>query len=165
MTRCGNLYGGGDLNFNRLVPGTIRSALRDESPVIRSDGTFVRDYFYVRDAVDAYLALAERVPDDGLHGEAFNFGTETPLSVIGDGAKILEVMDRAALPLTIHEPGHQRNSAAIPRLHESATAPHAGSPSGRWTSRSRETVAWYRDWLSRVAAAASCRRSVNGRAR
>src|SRR6185503_18761807 len=59
ITRCGNLYGDGDLNWSRLVPGTIRSALRGERPVVRSDGTYVRDYFYVRDAVDAYLTLAE----------------------------------------------------------------------------------------------------------
>jgi CDP-glucose 4,6-dehydratase len=83
ITRCGNLFGGGDLNFNRLIPGTIRSALLDEAPVIRSDGKFIRDYFYVRDAVDAYLALAERLPDDRFIGQAFNFGTETPVSVLG----------------------------------------------------------------------------------
>jgi CDP-glucose 4,6-dehydratase len=82
VTRCGNLFGGGDLNFNRLVPGTIRSALRDERPVVRSDGSFVRDYFYVRDAVQAYLALAERMDDASFQGQAFNFGTETPLSVL-----------------------------------------------------------------------------------
>src|SRR5204863_7962291 len=59
VTRCGNFYGGGDLNFNRIVPGTVRSVLRDEAPVIRSDGTYVRDYFYVEDGSAAYLHLAE----------------------------------------------------------------------------------------------------------
>ncbi len=82
VTRCGNLFGGGDLNYNRLVPGTIRSALRDERPVVRSDGKYIRDYFYVADAVAAYLHLAEQMPDDRCIGEAFNFGTETPLSVL-----------------------------------------------------------------------------------
>ena len=71
VTRCGNLFGAGDLNFNRLIPGTIRSALLDETPIIRSDGTFVRDYFYVRDAVDAYLQLAEKLPDERFLGQAF----------------------------------------------------------------------------------------------
>ena len=62
-----DLFGGGDLNFNRLIPGTIRSALRDERPIIRSDGKFVRDYVYVKDAVQAYLLLAEKLPE-GLAG-------------------------------------------------------------------------------------------------
>ena len=97
ITRCGNLFGAGDLNFSRLIPGTIRAVLQGEAPVIRSDGTFVRDYFYVRDAVDAYLALAERVPGAGFTGEAFNFGTETPVSVLALVQRILERMDAGHL--------------------------------------------------------------------
>ncbi len=91
ITRCGNLYGGGDLNFNRIVPGTIRSALRGESPLIRSDGSFVRDYFYVKDAVEAYLLLAEHLPSDEFDGEAFNFGTETPSRVLDLVDEIIEL--------------------------------------------------------------------------
>ena len=60
ITRCGNFYGGGDLNWNRIVPGTIRSLLRGERPMIRSDGSFVRDYFYVEDGAAAYMLLAEQ---------------------------------------------------------------------------------------------------------
>jgi len=82
VTRCGNLFGGGDLNFNRIVPGTIRSALRDEPPIIRSDGTPKRDYFYVRDATDAYLTLAEQMDVLKCHGEAFNFSLEQPMTVL-----------------------------------------------------------------------------------
>ena len=148
VTRCGNLYGGGDLNFNRLVPGTILSALQAESPVIRSDGTFVRDYFYVRDAVAAYLALAERVPEDGFVGEAFNFGTETPLSVIAMASKILEVMDHAALPLTIQN----QASNEIPQQYlDCAKARRRLNWEPKWTldESLRETVAWYRDWFER----------------
>jgi len=63
VTRCGNLFGGGDLNFNRVIPGTIRSALQDEALIIRSDGKFIRDYFYVKDAGKAYLQLAESLPE------------------------------------------------------------------------------------------------------
>jgi CDP-glucose 4,6-dehydratase len=85
--RCGNIYGGGDLNWSRVVPGTLRSVLRGERPVIRSDGKFVRDYLYVRDAVEAYLLLAEKCGEAGVAGEAFNFSTETPLTV-------LEVVER-----------------------------------------------------------------------
>ena len=101
VTRCGNLFGGGDLNFNRLVPGTVRSALRGEPPVIRSDGAYVRDYFYVADAVAAYLHLAERLPDDACIGQAFNFGNEEPLSVIEIVDLILEHADRSDLQAVI----------------------------------------------------------------
>ena len=148
VTRCGNLYGGGDLNFNRLVPGTIRSALLGESPVIRSDGTFVRDYFYVRDAVDAYLALAERVPENGFVGEAFNFGTETPLSVIAMASRILAVMDRASLPLTILN----QASNEIPRQYLDCTkARRRLNWEPKWTLEESlgETISWYRGWDAR----------------
>jgi CDP-glucose 4,6-dehydratase len=108
VTRCGNLFGGGDLNFNRLIPGTIRSVLHGERPVIRSDGTFVRDYFYVRDAVEAYLALAERLPEPRYLGEAFNFGTETPVSVIDLVRVILRLMKREDLaPIILNEASHE----------------------------------------------------------
>jgi CDP-glucose 4,6-dehydratase len=108
VTRCGNLFGPGDLNFNRLIPGTIRSVLQNERPIVRSDGTFVRDYFYVRDAVDAYLQLAERVPEAGFAGRAFNFGMERPLSVIEVVDLLLELMDRKDLPpIILNEATHE----------------------------------------------------------
>jgi CDP-glucose 4,6-dehydratase len=146
VTRCGNLYGAGDLNFNRLIPGTIRSVLKGERPIVRSDGTFVRDYFYVKDAVEAYLALAERVPGDGFTGEAFNFGTETPLSVIEVVDRILAAMGRTDLaPVVLAEATHE-----IPKQYLDCTK--ARTRLG-WTPRRtfeeglRETVAWYRAWL------------------
>lgn len=101
ITRCGNLFGGGDLNFNRIVPGTIRSALRDERPVIRSDGSPLRDYIYVQDAVDAYLLLARALDRSDLHGHAFNFGTARPLSVLEITRKILELMGRTDLEAVV----------------------------------------------------------------
>lgn len=108
VTRCGNLFGGGDLNFNRLIPGTIRSVLQAEAPIIRSDGTFVRDYFYVQDAVSAYLSLAEQLPDARFLGQAFNFGTETPLSVLDLVKQILVLMDRTTLtPVVLNEATHE----------------------------------------------------------
>jgi CDP-glucose 4,6-dehydratase len=149
VTRCGNLYGGGDLNFNRLVPGTIRSALLDESPVIRSDGTYVRDYFYVKDAVDAYVALAERMPDDAFVGQAFNFGTETPMSVTAMAQKILEVLGRPHLPLTIQN----QASNEIPRQYLDCTKARRmmhWEPKHTLEDSLRDTAAWYRDWLARA---------------
>ena len=87
VARCGNVYGGGDLNWSRIVPGTIRALVRGEQPVIRSDGTFVRDYLHVDDVVDAYLALADWLDDvespaEEPGGIAFNFSAEAPLTVL-----------------------------------------------------------------------------------
>ena len=102
ITRCGNLYGGGDLNWNRLIPGTIRSILRGESPIIRSDGSYIRDYFYVADGALAYLHLAELMaanPD--LMGEAFNFSNEIQITVSDLTSEILRLMGREDVKPTI----------------------------------------------------------------
>ncbi len=143
VTRCGNLYGAGDLNWNRLVPGTIRSVLLGERPVVRSDGSFVRDYFYVRDAVDAYLLLAERMDDSSLHGEAFNFGTETPMSVLELVDLILRLMDRTDLEPDV------RNEASHEILRQYLDCTKARERLGWRPSRSleeglREAIDWYR---------------------
>ena len=115
VTRCGNFYGGGDLNFNRIVPGTIRSVLNNEPPVIRSDGTLVRDYFYIEDAVEAYLLVAEKMENKEIHGEAFNFSNELQITVLEIVDKILEVMGSNLKPEilsgTTNEIKHQYLSA------------------------------------------------------
>jgi len=145
VTRCGNLYGGGDLNFNRLIPGTIRSALRGESPIIRSDGTFVRDYFYVRDAVGAYMTLAERLPEPGLTGEAFNFGTETPLSVLEIVDVLLGLMGRDLEPTILNEATREIREQYL----DCAKAKRLLGWAARHTLEDglRETIAWYEEWL------------------
>ena len=146
VTRCGNLYGGGDLNFNRLIPGTIRSGLQDEPPIIRSDGTFLRDYFYVRDAVDAYLCLAEKLPDERFVGEAFNFGTETPMSVLELVNRILNLLRKTSLvPKVLNEATHE-----IPRQYlDCSKARQLLDWQPKYTQEEglRETIAWYRSWL------------------
>jgi CDP-glucose 4,6-dehydratase len=151
VTRCGNLFGAGDLNFNRLIPGTIRSALRGERPIIRSDGTFVRDYFYVRDAVDAYLTLAEHMPSDGITGEAFNFGTETPLNVIDVVDRLMAVMGIEGLEPDIRgEATHE-----IPAQFLDCTKARRRMnwhPSFSFEQGLASTVEWYRDWLARDSA-------------
>lgn len=148
VTRCGNLFGGGDLNFNRLVPGTIRSALQGERPVIRSDGSYVRDYFYVRDAVHAYLSLAEAAPGEDVTGEAFNFGNETPVSVLELVDEILELTGRDDLsPRILDE--------ARGEIHAQYLDCGKARQTLGWTPRHsleeglRETIAWYDDWLRR----------------
>ncbi|WP_129597657.1 GDP-mannose 4,6-dehydratase [Anaerophilus nitritogenes] len=107
ITRCGNLYGGGDMNFNRIIPQTIESILNQNSPIIRSDGTFVRDYFYVEDAVEAYLLLGEKMSELKLYGEAFNFGSEGYLSVIELVKLILKLMDSHLEPIVLNEGNHE----------------------------------------------------------
>ena len=82
IARCGNIYGGGDLNWDRIVPGTIRSLLGGSRPILRSDGSPRRDYLYVDDAVSAYLTLAAALQDGMSPGEAFNFGHNAPVSVL-----------------------------------------------------------------------------------
>jgi CDP-glucose 4,6-dehydratase len=152
ITRCGNLFGPGDLNFNRLIPGTIRSIVQGERPIVRSDGTFVRDYFFVRDAVEAYMLLAERLLEPDVTGRAFNFGTETPLSVLAVVDTLLRLMGRPDLaPVILNQATHE-----IPRQYLDCT--RARTTLGwdsRWTLDSAlgETIGWYEDHLARNTAA------------
>lgn len=97
IARCGNIYGGGDLNFSRIIPGTIKAAIFNENPVLRSDGTYLRDYVYVGDVVDAYMILAENLDKDNVKGQAFNIGTETPISVLELVDKILPLCGKSNL--------------------------------------------------------------------
>ena len=120
ITRCGNFYGGGDLNWNRIVPGTIRSVIRGQRPVIRSDGQFVRDYFYIEDGSAAYMMLAEKMHENPeLAGEAFNFSNEEQLTVNDLVHLILKVMQSNLEPeirnMASHEIKHQYLSAAKAR--------------------------------------------------
>lgn len=104
ITRCGNFYGGGDLNWNRIVPGTIRSIMRGQRPIIRSDGSYIRDYFYVEDGAAAYMLLTEKLaaaPE--LRGEAFNFSNETQVSVSELARKIIELMGSDLQPNILNQ--------------------------------------------------------------
>jgi CDP-glucose 4,6-dehydratase len=97
VARCGNIYGGGDLNWSRIVPGTIRSVLQGERPIIRSNGLFTRDYIFVEDVVDGYLALAEQTEKADVRGEAFNFSPESKVSVLEITKVIQQLMKREDL--------------------------------------------------------------------
>jgi CDP-glucose 4,6-dehydratase len=156
VTRCGNLYGAGDLNFSRLIPGTIRSALRGESPIIRSDGRYVREYFYVRDAVGAYLRLAEALPGPCL-GEAFNFGTDQPMTVLELTNRILQLMDRTDLaPTILNQASHEIKSQYLDCTK--ARRMLGWRPAYTLDEALLETIAWYRqreDRLMMPAAAAA----------
>jgi CDP-glucose 4,6-dehydratase len=120
ITRCGNFYGGGDLNWNRIVPGTIRSAIRGERPIIRSDGNYIRDYFYVEDGAAVYTLLAERLAaSPELRGHAFNFSNEIQVTVLDLTRRILALMGSPLEPdvqnLATHEIRHQYLSAGKAR--------------------------------------------------
>jgi len=120
VTRCGNFYGGGDLNWNRIVPGTIRSILRNERPIIRSDGSFLRDYVYVEDGAAAYVLSAEKMAQKPeLSGEAFNFSNESPVSVLKLVERIKQSMGSSLEPViqdrAKNEIRHQYLSAAKAR--------------------------------------------------
>ena len=146
ITRCGNFYGGGDLNFNRIVPCTIRSALRDKPVVIRSDGTFIRDYFYAKDGVLAYLHLAEQMDRKEVLGEAFNFSNELQISVRGMVDRVLKLMGKSHLePVVL-------NQAKNEIKHQYLSADKARKMLG-WESKYpleeglKETIEWYRHFL------------------
>jgi CDP-glucose 4,6-dehydratase len=146
ITRCGNFYGGGDLNWNRVVPGAIRSVLRGEPPVIRSDGNFVRDYFYVEDGVAAYMLLAERLlRDRTTRGCAYNFSNEVQISVIELVAAILKKMGSNLKPQIL-------NQASNEIRHQYLSAERARKEL-HWKPRFtldeglEKTIAWYREAL------------------
>ena len=146
VTRCGNFYGPGDLNFNRLIPGTIRSALRDEAPVIRSDGKYIRDYIYVKDGAEAYLLLVQRMEELDLAGQAFNFSYELQLSVLDMTEKILSLMKAQhlkpkVLNEAIHEIKHQYLSA------DKAKRVLNWKPAYELEAGLNQTIDWYRDFL------------------
>jgi CDP-glucose 4,6-dehydratase len=150
VTRCGNFFGGGDLNWNRVVPGTIRSVIRGQRPVIRSDGTPVRDYFYVEDGAEAYLLLAERLAGDPtLRGEAFNFSNESPVAVHDMVTRILRLMDS---PLEADIRNNATNEIGAQFLDASKARTRLGwSPKFSLDEGLRRTVDWYRRHLEAAA--------------
>ncbi len=148
ITRCGNFYGGGDLNWNRIIPGTVRSILRGQRPVIRSDGTFIRDYFYVEDGAAAYMLLAEELAaKPELRGEAFNFSNEIQVTVLDLTARILKIMGSDLEP-------DIRNEANNEIKHQYLSAEKARkmlnwSPLFTLDKALATTVDWYKDFLDK----------------
>jgi len=150
ITRCGNIYGGGDLNFNRIVPGTILSALKGEKPVIRSDGLFVRDYIYVKDIVSAYLFLAEKMDTTDIHGEAFNFSNEQPVNVRDLVQKILELMGTQDLePVILNEASNEIVKQYL--SSEKAKSLLGWVPQYSLDNGLHETINWYTSYLNDAA--------------
>ena len=150
ITRCGNFYGGGDLNWSRVVPGTIRSILRGQRPVIRSDGSCIRDYFCVEDGAAAYTLLVEqmaRTPE--LYGHAFNFSNETQITVLEIVQRILDLMGSDLSPDVRNE-----SSGEIPHQFLSAAKARAmlgWEPLFTLDEGLRRTIDWYERFLGSTA--------------
>jgi CDP-glucose 4,6-dehydratase len=146
ITRCGNFYGGGDLNWNRIIPGTIRSVIRGERPVIRSDGSFIRDYFYVEDGAAAYMLLAEQLAGrPELRGEAFNFSNEIQLTALDVVRQVLASLGSSLEPEILNQASNE-----IPHQYLSAEKARRllnWSPAFTFPEGLQKTIAWYRDFL------------------
>ena len=146
IARCGNVFGGGDLNWSRIVPGTIRSLVQGEQPILRSDGSYVRDYTYVKDVVLAYMNLAEHMNDDRVRGEAFNLSNETPLTVL----ELVQTIQRLMQCEHI-EP--QILDCAEGEIHSQHLSAAKARKILGWEPRYdleqalSETIDWYRDFL------------------
>lgn len=148
ITRCANVYGGGDLNWSRIVPGTIRSFLKREPPVIRSNGTYVRDYLYVKDAAGAYLRLAEKLHEEGVAGQAFNFSAETPVSVLDMVALIQRLMGCGDLKPDIRNCAEGEIHSQYLSIAK-AKRVLAWEPKFTMEKGLAETIGWYREFLQR----------------
>jgi len=147
VTRCGNFFGGGDLHFNRIIPGTIKTLISQNNPVIRSNGLLIRDYIYVKDVVDAYLTLARSMENSSIVGQCFNLSTDQPFNVIQIVQEILHIMNLSHL-----KPIIQNNTTnEIPEQHLSSQKAHKLLG---WTARYgvkkglEETIAWYKKFLT-----------------
>jgi CDP-glucose 4,6-dehydratase len=147
ITRCGNFFGGGDLHWNRIVPGTIRTVLRGERPVIRTDGLFVRNYFYIEDAAAAYLLLAER-PE--LRGQAFNFSNEERTTVLDVVSRIMRLMGSELEPEILGEPSTEIRE----QLLSAEKARRLLGWSARYTLDEGllRTIEWYKSFFDRTDA-------------
>lgn len=151
ITRCGNFFGGGDLNWNRIVPGTIRSVLRGERPIIRSDGKFLRDYIYVEDGAEACILLAEKLAENpNLKGEAFNFSTESPLTVMDLVQQILKSMNSQLEPVILSQASNEIKDQYL--CSEKAREQLGWKPQFAFDEAMNRTISWYRDYFASEAA-------------
>lgn len=147
VTRNANTYGGGDLNFSRLIPDTVRSILNNVQPVIRSDGTPERDYMYIKDSVDAYLTLASNLKRKDIQGEAFNFGSGKPISVINLYNKIIKLMGKDVIPKIL---GAAKNEIDRQFLSiEKAKRLLKWEPKYSLDEGLKETIEWYKDFFKK----------------
>jgi len=147
--RCGNLYGPGDLHFNRLIPELVRARLRGAAPVLRSTGRAERDFLWVEDAVAAYISAAERCDQEGVRGEAFNVSDGRPWTVLAVAKLIDEVIGIHTPERVISGTAESEGEIALQSLDASKARAHLGwEPTVELREGIERTVAWYRDWLA-----------------
>ena len=147
ITRCGNFYGGGDLNWNRIVPGTIRSILNNERPLIRSDGNFIRDYLYVEDGASAYMSLAQKLAENPkLGGQAFNISNQKPVTVLEIVNLILKSMNSSLIPEIKNEASNEIRNQYLDatKVYEMLK----WKPSFDLETGINKTVKWYIDYFT-----------------
>ena len=148
VTRLANVYGGGDLNFTRIVPDTIQALVRGERPLIRSDGTPQRDFLYVEDAVEAYLAVAASLERPEHRGRAWNAGNGAPMSVLELVRRVIAASGRAIEPEIAGE-GTPAGEIDRQWLDSSAIRDQLGwRPSWDLDRGLEETYAWYESHLT-----------------
>jgi CDP-glucose 4,6-dehydratase len=156
VARCGNIYGGGDLNWSRIVPGTIRSVLQGERPILRSNGLYTRDYIFVDDVVSAYLAVADGLSRNGIVGQAFNFSPESRVTVLEITRLLLRLMQRDDLEPVILD---QVTAEIRDQYLDASKARRILGWAPRFTLEQGlvETIHWYRAFLGQkpVATAVS----------
>src|SRR3989338_8774347 len=147
ITRNANTYGGGDLNFSRLVPDTIKSLINNQQPVIRSDGTPERDYMYIKDAVSSYMVLASNLHRKDVQGEAFNFGTGKPVSVLELYTKMIKLMGKKIRPKILGQAKHEidRQYLSIDKVKKVLN----WKPKYSLEQGLKETIAWYKGYLKK----------------
>jgi CDP-glucose 4,6-dehydratase len=142
ITRCGNFFGPGDLNYNRIIPGTVKSVLLGERPVIRSDGTFIRDYIFAEDGASAYITLAEAMEHKALGGESFNFSYGLRLTAKDVVAKVLAAMKSSLEPVILSEAS---NEIKVQCLDSSKARKVLGwKPDFGFDQGLKTTIEWYR---------------------
>lgn len=146
ITRCGNFYGGGDLNWNRIVPGTIRSILRGNRPIIRSDGKYIRDYFYVEDGAAAYMLLAEKLAEkEDLRGQAFNLSNEIHVTTLEIVEMILRLMNSDHKPDILNEASNEIRHQYLSAVK--ARKILGWQPLFSLEEGLRRTIEWYEEFL------------------
>lgn len=151
IARCGNVFGGGDLNWSRIVPGTLRALLTHERPVLRGDGTHLRDYIFVDDVVDAYLLLGESSGDLPLAGEAFNFSDERPMSVLDIYRAVCSAAGASGTePIVLGSADHEIHDQYLSA--GKARERLGWKPAFTMEEGLARTVAWYRGFFTAPAA-------------
>ncbi|MHC4752941.1 MAG: NAD-dependent epimerase/dehydratase family protein, partial [Planctomycetota bacterium] len=148
---CCNIYGGGDLNFSRIIPGTIRSIIFNENPVIRSDGTPVRDFIYAKDAANAYIVLAENMGNRDVDGQAFNFGSNAPINMLDLVNRIIKVSGSTTVKPNIQGTG--KPDAEIDEQYLSSVKANkvlGWKPRYDLDAGLKETIKWYETYFSKI---------------